>query len=126
MASEGSFNELIHAPLRLRICGLLRSVAKVDFAVLRDTLNISDPTLSKHLKLLSDAGIVVMKKGASSTRTDLRRITWLSLTSEGKRAFDEHLRALDAISRGFDPSQNFALETSKLAVTRSPAAPGTS
>lgn len=105
MASEGSFNELIHAPLRLRICGLLRPVDKIDFAVIRDTLNISDPTLSKHLKLLSDAGFVDMKKSASSARTDFRRITWLSLTSGGKRAFDEHLRALHAISGGFTPSQ---------------------
>ncbi len=88
--------------MRLRICGLLRSVAKVDFAVLRDTLDISDPTLSKHLKLLSDAGIVETKKGASSTRTDFRRITWLSLTPSGKRTFDLHLQALQAISRGFD------------------------
>lgn len=104
MASEGAFSELIHAPMRLRICGLLRSVAEIDFAVLRDTLNISDPTLSKHLKLLSDAGIVDMKKATSSTRTDSRRITWLSLTPHGKRTFDQHLEALRAISKGFAPA----------------------
>lgn len=104
MASEGSFNELIHAPMRLRICGLLRPIDKIDFAVIRDTLNISDPTLSKHLKLLSDAGFVKMTKGASSARTDSRRITWLSLTSAGKRAFDKHLRALQAIGGDFAPS----------------------
>ncbi|MDO5736781.1 MAG: transcriptional regulator [Propionibacteriaceae bacterium] len=105
MASEGSFNELIHAPMRLRICGLLRPIDRMDFAVLRDTLKVSDPTLSKHLKLLSDAGFVKMKKAASSTRTDSRRITWLSLTPAGERAFDEHLRALQAIGGGFIQSR---------------------
>lgn len=105
MASDGSFNDLIHAPMRLRICGLLRPVDKIDFAVLRDTLSISDPTLSKHLKLLSDAGFVKMKKGASSTRTDSRRITWLSLSPAGTSAFDGHLRALQAIGGGFAPSE---------------------
>lgn len=107
MASEGSFNELIHAPLRLRICGLLRPVDKIDFAVIRNTLNITDPTLSKHLKLLSDAGFVDIKKSVSTARSDSRRITWLSLTSRGRRAFDEHLKALQAISGGFTPSGTF-------------------
>lgn len=104
MASEGTFNELIHAPLRLRICGLLRSADRLDFAVLRDTIDVSDSTLSKHLKLLSDAGFVVMKKSASPMRTDSRRITWVSLTAAGKRAFDRHLQALHSITAGFAPA----------------------
>lgn len=112
MSTEGSFNELIHAPMRFRICGLLRSVHQLDFAVLRDTLNISDPTLSKHLRLLSDAGIVGMEKSASTTRTDSRRITWLSLTAHGKRSFDGHLEALRAISVGFSPAQQHPSEPS--------------
>lgn len=103
MASEGAFNEMIHAPLRLRICGLLRPVDRLDFAVLRDTLDVSDPTLSKHLRVLSDAGFVLMKKSASPMRTDSRRITWLSLTAAGKRAFDGHVRALRSIAAGLAP-----------------------
>ncbi len=108
--------------MRLRICGLLRPVDKIDFAVLRDTLSISDPTLSKHLKLLSDAGFVSMKKGASPMRADSRRVTWLSLTTGGKRAFDEHLRALQAISGGFSPSGTHDLKPSRSTVTTPPAA----
>lgn len=104
MASEGTFNEMIHAPLRLRICGLLRSVDRLDFAVMRDTIDVSDSTLSKHLKLLSDAGFVVMKKSASPMRTDSRRITWVSLTASGKRVFDGHLQALRSIAAGFAPA----------------------
>lgn len=110
MAAEAVFNEMIHAPLRLRICGLLRSVDRVDFAVLRDTLDVSDPRLSKHLKVLSGADLVQVKKRASPLRTDSRRITWLSLTAAGRRAFDAHLQALHDIGAGLvqplaDPAQ---------------------
>ncbi len=101
MAAEGTFDETIHAPLRLRICGLLRSVDQLDFAVLRDTLELSDTTLSKHLKVLGDVEYVALRKAPSPTRGDLRRITWVRLTAAGKRAFDEHLRALQSIASGF-------------------------
>jgi DNA-binding MarR family transcriptional regulator len=102
VSDDGVFNETIHAPLRLRICGLLRSVDELDFAVLRDMLGVSDATLSKHLKSLSDAGFVNVKKSASDKRVDSRRITWLRLTAPGRTAFDDHIRAVRAIAAGFD------------------------
>jgi DNA-binding MarR family transcriptional regulator len=102
MPDDGVFNETIHSPLRLRICGLLRSVEELDFAVLRDALSVSDATLSKHLKSLSDAGFVNVKKLASNARDDSRRITWLRLTTAGRQAFDDHIRAVRAIAAGFD------------------------
>lgn len=105
MVTDATFNETIHAPVRLRTCGLLRSVDQLDFAVLRDTLDVSDATLSKHLKVLTVAGIVASKKTTSASRTDSRRITWLSLTAAGRRAFDEHLHALRVIAAGFSSSQ---------------------
>lgn len=100
MTAEGVFTETIHAPLRLRICGLLRSVDGIDFAVLRETLGVSDATLSKHLKVLTDSRLVAMSKGASASRTDFRRVTWVSATAVGKRAFDDHVRALRTITAG--------------------------
>jgi DNA-binding MarR family transcriptional regulator len=100
MAGDGEFDEVIHAPLRLRICGLLRSAGEVDFAVVRDTLETNDVTLSKHLKVLTTAGLVSTTKAASTSRNDSRRVTWLALTAEGRRAFDGHVRALRAIAAG--------------------------
>ena len=90
---EAQFNDLIHAPSRLRICGLLRAVNQMDFAVLRDGLGISDATLSKHLKTLADAGYIHLAKAASENRQDARRLTWVGLTAAGKDAFDAHIRA---------------------------------
>lgn len=96
--AEARFDELIHAPVRLRICGLLRRVAQLDFAVLRDTLEVSDATLSKHVKSLADAGYVRSSKLASAARSDARRTMWLALTPAGTAAFDAHVRALREIA----------------------------
>lgn len=100
MSAEARFNDLVHEPVRLRICGLLRAVDELDFAVLRDTLGINDAALSKHLKALVLAGLVSSKKVASATRADSRRLTWLRLTAEGRSVFDGHIRALREIAAG--------------------------
>ena len=100
MSTDARFDEFIHAPLRLRICGLLRAGKGVDFGVLRDTLGITDANLSKHLKLLADAGAITMDKASSVARTDARRVAWVALTPRGADAFDAHVEALRAITRG--------------------------
>ena len=97
-----AFHELIHAPVRLRICGLLRPVDEVEFAVLRDTLQLKDANLSKNLKLLADAELVSMRKEFSPVRNDARRLTWVALTEAGHAALSAHLAALRAIAEG-DP-----------------------
>lgn len=62
MAAEPAFDETIHAPIRLRICGPLRNVEEIDFTVLRETLRISDASLSMHLEVLLLAEHVSMTK----------------------------------------------------------------
>lgn len=92
------FNDLIHAPLRLRICGLLRQVDELDFAVIRDALGIDDAKLSKHLKTLTDAGVVALRKERSPSRSDARRLTWVKLTPLGAQTLEAHLAALAEIA----------------------------
>lgn len=92
------FNELIHSPVRLRVCALLRQVAEIEFAIIRDTLSLSDPHLSKNLKLLQDAGFVALRKESSATGPDARRRTWVSLTQDGRAAVEAHLAALAEIA----------------------------
>jgi DNA-binding MarR family transcriptional regulator len=95
---EAHFDDVIHAPLRLRICGLLRPVDRLNFAVLRTALEVSDATLSKHVKTLVAAGYVASDKAASVDRGDARRVMWLSLSPAGRSAFDAHIRALREIA----------------------------
>lgn len=95
---NAEFNELIHSPVRLRICALVRQLAEVEFSVIRDTLSLSDAHLSKNLKVLADANYVEMRKESSPTGKNARKRTWVSLTSEGRAALEGHLAALAAIA----------------------------
>ena len=100
MAAEPRFDEAIHAPNRLRLCGLLRPVGDAEFSVLRDTLGLSEANLSKTVKALADLGYVQVKKESSLSRTDKRRTTSVSLTAKGRRAFDGHVAALQQVAAG--------------------------
>ncbi|WP_127782427.1 transcriptional regulator [Rhodococcus sp. X156] len=95
-----AFNEVIHSPARLRVCGLLRWVSELEFAVVRDTLGLSDATLSKNLRVLAEAGFVTMRKERSPVRADSRRLTWVALTPAGRSALEAHLAALAQIADG--------------------------
>lgn len=89
--SGPEFDELIHAPHRLRICALLVSVDSAEFGMVRDHLGVADSVLSKHLKVLADAGYV---KLAKPTGVGGKVRTWVSLTRAGRTAFEGHLEAL--------------------------------
>ena len=97
---QGAFNEVIHAPVRLRICGVLRHADRIEFRAVRETLAITDAHLSKNLKVLTDTGYVALAKESSRARDDARRLTWVRLTRAGKRAFDQHIAALHSIASG--------------------------
>jgi DNA-binding MarR family transcriptional regulator len=90
---NASFDDLIHAPNRLKICALLAPVTSLEFSVLREQLNVSDSVLSKHIKPLDEAGYVVVNKSASEGR----QRTWLSLSPKGRKAFKGHVDALKEI-----------------------------
>ena len=92
------FNELIHAPIRLRICAILAEVNEAEFGTVRDALGLSDSVLSKHLKVLEDAGYVSLRKGTVDTRTR----TWATLTKPGRTAFKGHIVALRALAASAD------------------------
>ena len=88
-----SLDPVIHAPARLQIAALLAVVNDAEFGTVRDAVGLSDSVLSKHVSQLKEAGYVKLRKAALNGR----QRTWLSLTREGRRAFAEHLRALEAL-----------------------------
>lgn len=94
----GVFDEFLHSPVRLRICGLLSNADSIEFRVIRETLDITDAHLSKNAKALTEAGYTTVTKKASKERHDSRQLTWLALTSSGRRAFAQHFRALRVIA----------------------------
>ncbi|MEO6533934.1 MAG: transcriptional regulator [Pseudolysinimonas sp.] len=88
----------LQAPARLKLMTMLTAVTEVEFAVLRDGLEVSDSVLSKHIATLADAGYVRSRKGSYEGR----RTTWLALSPAGRKALHNHVAALRAIIDGVD------------------------
>ncbi|GGO30425.1 winged helix-turn-helix domain-containing protein [Microbispora bryophytorum] len=86
-------DETIHAPVRLSIMGALAAADKADFRFLRDTIEVSDSLLSKHILTLEEAGYVRVEK----TFVGKRGRTWLSLTDQGRTAFETYMDVLRRI-----------------------------
>ena len=88
------FDAVIHPSPRLQICGLLAAVDTMEFATVRDQVDVSDSVLSKHVKQLEEAGYVRVSKATVASR----QRTSLSLTRDGRRAFDAHVAELRRIA----------------------------
>jgi len=88
-----ALDETIHSPVRLSIVSALAEADEIDFAFLRDMLEVSDSLLSKHIAVLEKAGYVAVKKGFIGKRPH----TWLSITDEGLAAYRRYLDALRRI-----------------------------
>jgi DNA-binding MarR family transcriptional regulator len=88
------FDAVIHPPPRLQVCGLLAVVDTMEFATVRERVGVSDSVLSKHVKQLEEAGYVRVSKATVASR----QRTSLSLTRDGRRAFDAHVAELRRIA----------------------------
>ncbi len=91
--STARFDEIVHAPNRLQICAILAAVESADFATVREALGVADSVLSKHVRVLHDAGYVAIHKATCASRVR----TSLSLTRAGRTAYEGHVAALRAI-----------------------------
>lgn len=87
-------DEIIHAPVRFSIVAALASVDEAEFALVRDTVEVSDSVLSKQVSTLEAAGYVKVRKGYVGKRPR----TWLALTRTGRTAYEKHLLALREIA----------------------------
>jgi DNA-binding MarR family transcriptional regulator len=93
VSSGARFDEIVHAPNRLQICAMLSAVDSADFATVREGLGVADSVLSKHVRVLHEAGYVAVHKATCASRVR----TSLSLTDAGRAAYDGHVAALRAI-----------------------------
>lgn len=89
-----ALDEIIHAPVRLSIMAMLAATETIEFSYLRDTIEVSDSLLSKHIQTLEKAGYVRVTKGFVGKRPR----TWLALTDEGRDAFRNYTAILRQIT----------------------------
>ncbi len=94
--SLDELNPTLTPPKRLACLGAVAAGRKVEFSALRQLLGLSDSDLSKHLKILTDAGYITSHRtGKAATRR-----TWLSVTKLGQQALDSHV---DGLRKLVDP-----------------------
>jgi DNA-binding MarR family transcriptional regulator len=91
--AEACFDEVIHPSTRLSIVALLASTDWAEFSFVRERLSLSDSALSKQLATLEGAGYIAIERPVSNHRRRVR----VSLTETGRRAFDGHVEALQAV-----------------------------
>lgn len=89
-------DEVVHAPVRFSVLAFLAGVDRAEFALVRDTVEVSDSTLSKQAAVLETAGYLEVIKGHVGKRPR----TWFRLTPEGRTAFSAHVAALRELAGG--------------------------
>ncbi len=87
------YDKVIHQPIRLRIMAVLTSLehdAQINFVDLRSLLKATDGNLGAHLQKLEQAGYIAAEK----VFIDRKPCTWVRATSEGTRAYQQHVQFL--------------------------------
>jgi DNA-binding MarR family transcriptional regulator len=94
-------DDTVHQRVRLGILALLHETKRADFSTVRDTLELSDGNLARHVQVLEGAGLVKVTKGNEGKRPR----TWLAATAAGRKAFNEELMALRKMIDRVDGNQ---------------------
>ncbi|MGM7699562.1 transcriptional regulator [Microbacterium sp. A84] len=87
---------VIHAAARLRITAALATLEATEsiaFPRLQELLDMTAGNLSTHLRKLEDAGYVVVEK----THKGRTPVTYVALSTQGRRAFEDYTEALRAV-----------------------------
>nr|WP_228506678.1 transcriptional regulator [Frigoribacterium sp. VKM Ac-2530] len=79
----------------MQICAMLARGGEVEFGVLREGLDVSDATLSKHLRTLTEAGYVELRR---VQRAKGQARTWVTLTAAGSQALRGHFAFLQSLA----------------------------
>lgn len=83
-------DDTVHQRVRLGILAVLAEADQADFGFLKETLDLSDGNLSRHLRVLEEAGYVDIEKGYENRRPR----TWVHASKQGRQALASYLAAL--------------------------------
>jgi DNA-binding MarR family transcriptional regulator len=94
-------DRVIHERGRLLIMSLLAASESLSFKELKEYLKMTDGNLSVHMRTLEESGYVSVCKSF----VDRKPRTEYALTEEGRRAFQEHIQALEEIIKQAQPAE---------------------
>ncbi|MCQ2207061.1 MAG: transcriptional regulator [Paludibacteraceae bacterium] len=94
-----NINKAFESKVRLGIMSALMVNENLDFVNLKALLEVTDGNLASHTKSLEELGYIESHKQFIGRKPN----TTFNITDRGKTAFEEHLKALEALlklSRG--------------------------
>lgn len=87
------FNKAFESKVRLGIMSALMVEERMDFNALKEVLQVTDGNLASHLKGLEKAAYIEVQKKFVGRKPNTSYLA----TTEGKKAFKEHLDALEQL-----------------------------
>jgi DNA-binding MarR family transcriptional regulator len=90
-----TLNKTFENRIRLGVMSLLMVNDKIDFNTLKEMLDVTDGNLASHLSALEKSDYIKVTKQFVGKKP---RTTY-AVTGEGKKAFNEHLDALEKLIR---------------------------
>jgi len=81
--------------VRLGIMSALAVNETLDFTALKEYLDVTDGNLASHLKALEKENFIDVKKSFVDRKPNTKYI----MTKQGKKAFEEHITALEKLIR---------------------------
>jgi DNA-binding MarR family transcriptional regulator len=88
-----NINKLFESRVRLGIMSVLAVNDSTDFNTLKDMLDVTDGNLASHINALEKEKLIKIKKKFVGKKTN----TSYSITDSGRKAFKEHLFALEKL-----------------------------
>lgn len=89
----GDLNKAFESRVRLGVMSILLVADAVDFATLKERLQITDGNLASHLSALEKLNYISVSKQFIGKKPN----TSYSATTAGKKAFSEHIDALERL-----------------------------
>jgi len=92
--SYDGLNKVIHERARLGILtSLMTNRDGLSFVELKKLCDLTDGNLSRHIKVLSEAGFVTVEKSFKANRPHTR----CDITQEGREAFASYIEVLESV-----------------------------
>jgi DNA-binding MarR family transcriptional regulator len=91
----GDLNKAFESRVRLGIMSILMVNEQVDFSAIKEQLQVTDGNIASHISALEKLDYIKIEKKFIGKKPN----TSYAATNKGKKAFHEHLNALEAIIR---------------------------
>lgn len=88
-----NLHKAFESRIRLGIMSVLAVNDRLDFNALKEYLDVTDGNLASHIKALEKEDFIGVEKSFIAKKPNTRYF----MTKAGKKAFDDHLKALEKL-----------------------------